>query len=273
MAGRPAADKARARGNIGTLRSGALRVRVYAGVDPVTKKRHDLVEVVPPGPNARRQAEKILDRFLHEIAEKRNPRTSATVDQLLTRYLDQFDGRPQHPDQLPRLHAQPRLPADREREGRCPRRRGAGLVLCRAPPLPAALLRQARHPALDAPGARMRPALHPPPRLPPTRRLRRAPHPLPALRRVRAGRPLAVGRREPGQPRHSPGRTQAEPAAAVPARGGSDRRGVVEGPGLGRARLDGDDDGRPPRRAMRDPPALGRPGRGPRDVVAVPRDP
>lgn len=94
VAGRPAVGKARARGNIGTLRSGALRVRAYAGIDPVTKKRHDLVEIVPPGPNARREAEKILDRFLHEIAEKRNPRTSATVAQLLTRYLDQFDGAP-----------------------------------------------------------------------------------------------------------------------------------------------------------------------------------
>lgn len=94
MAGRPAAGKARARGNIGTLRSGALRVRVYAGVDPVTKQRHDLVAVIPPGPNARREAERTLDRFLHEIAEQRNPRTAATVDQLLTRYLDQFDGTP-----------------------------------------------------------------------------------------------------------------------------------------------------------------------------------
>jgi len=94
MAGRPRSGKDRARGNIGTLRSGALRVRVYAGVDPVTKKRHDLVDIVPPGPNAKREAEKILDRFLHEIAEKRSPRTGATVDQLLTRYLDQFAGSP-----------------------------------------------------------------------------------------------------------------------------------------------------------------------------------
>ncbi|MGH3566426.1 MAG: hypothetical protein ACRDRH_10410 [Pseudonocardia sp.] len=47
---------------------------------------------MPPGPKARRQAERIRDRFLTEIAERWNPRTSATVDQLLTRYLDQFDG-------------------------------------------------------------------------------------------------------------------------------------------------------------------------------------
>ena len=61
---------------------------MYAGVGPVTGKRHDLVEVVPPGPRARRQAEAILARFLREIEEKRNPRTTATVEQLLMRYLD-----------------------------------------------------------------------------------------------------------------------------------------------------------------------------------------
>jgi integrase/DNA-binding transcriptional regulator YhcF (GntR family) len=92
MAGRPGSGKSRARGNIETLRSGALRVRVYAGIDPVTKKRHNLIEVVEPGPKALRKAEEIRDRFLREIAEKRNPRTSATIDQLLTRYLDQLDG-------------------------------------------------------------------------------------------------------------------------------------------------------------------------------------
>jgi hypothetical protein len=36
-------------GSIDELPSDALRVRVYAGVDPVTKRRHDLIEVVPPG--------------------------------------------------------------------------------------------------------------------------------------------------------------------------------------------------------------------------------
>jgi hypothetical protein len=94
MTGRPGVGKARARGNIETLRSGALRVRVYAGLAPVTKKRHNLIEVVPPGPKAMRKAEAIRDRLLHEVAEKRNPRTSATVDQLLDRNLEQFDGAP-----------------------------------------------------------------------------------------------------------------------------------------------------------------------------------
>ncbi|CAA9416407.1 MAG: integrase family protein [uncultured Pseudonocardia sp.] len=94
MAGRPGTGKARARGNIETLRSGALRVRVYAGEDPVTGKRHNLIEVIPPGPKAWREAEAARARLLQQIAERRNPRTSATVDELLTRYLDQFDGSP-----------------------------------------------------------------------------------------------------------------------------------------------------------------------------------
>jgi integrase len=42
----------RERGSIDELPSGALRVRVYAGTDPITKRRHDLVEVIPPGPKA-----------------------------------------------------------------------------------------------------------------------------------------------------------------------------------------------------------------------------
>ena len=84
----------RERGSIDLLPSGALRVRVYAGVDPVTKRRHDLIEVIPPGPKAENLARSARDRLVREVEEKRNPRTSATVDQLLDRYLDQFDGSP-----------------------------------------------------------------------------------------------------------------------------------------------------------------------------------
>ncbi|WP_308252108.1 tyrosine-type recombinase/integrase [Pseudonocardia sp. KRD291] len=94
MAKAKVARSGRQHGSIDELPSGALRVRVYAGVDPVTKRRHDLIEVVPPGPNAERTARDVRDRLLREVAERRNPRTSATVDQLLERYLDQFDGAP-----------------------------------------------------------------------------------------------------------------------------------------------------------------------------------
>jgi hypothetical protein len=94
MAGARVGNEKRARGSIDVLPGGSLRVRVYAGVDPVTKKRHDLVAVIPAGPNAEDEAERQRLDFLRQIEERRNPRTKATLDQLLMRYLDQFDGAP-----------------------------------------------------------------------------------------------------------------------------------------------------------------------------------
>ncbi len=82
------------RGSIDELPSGAFRVRVYAGVDPVTKRRHDLVEVIPPGPKACKQAQAAQARLASEVNERRNPRTNASVDELLARYLDQCEGAP-----------------------------------------------------------------------------------------------------------------------------------------------------------------------------------
>ncbi|WP_317888995.1 hypothetical protein [Salinispora oceanensis] len=54
----------RQRGEIEEVPSGSLRVKVYAGIDPITKKRHRLTETVPPGPTARKEAEKARTRFL-----------------------------------------------------------------------------------------------------------------------------------------------------------------------------------------------------------------
>lgn len=81
----------RQRGSIEVLPSGALRVSVYAGIDPVTGRRHYLREVVRPGPDAETRAEDVARRLANEVAERRNPRTSATVNQLLDRYLDVID--------------------------------------------------------------------------------------------------------------------------------------------------------------------------------------
>ena len=44
----------------------ALRVRVYSGMDPIAKRRMYLTEVVPPGPQAGDQAEKVGTRLLHQ---------------------------------------------------------------------------------------------------------------------------------------------------------------------------------------------------------------
>ncbi len=45
----------RVRGNVEELPSGALRVSVYAGIDPLSGRRHYLRETVPAGPARRRQ--------------------------------------------------------------------------------------------------------------------------------------------------------------------------------------------------------------------------
>jgi integrase len=81
----------RQRGEIETLPSGSLRVRVYAGIDPVTRKRHYLTETIAAGPTAAKEAERARTRFLAQVDEKRNPKTRATLNQLLDRYLEQLD--------------------------------------------------------------------------------------------------------------------------------------------------------------------------------------
>ncbi|MDP9799029.1 integrase [Catenuloplanes nepalensis] len=80
--------KKRDRGSIETLPSGSLRVKVYAGIDPITKRRYDLTETIPPGPRADREAQKALTKLLRQLDEQRNPRTRATVNQLVDRYLE-----------------------------------------------------------------------------------------------------------------------------------------------------------------------------------------
>ncbi|MCE0761925.1 hypothetical protein LWC35_03210 [Pseudonocardia kujensis] len=79
------------RGSIDRLPDGGLRVRVHAGYAVVTGKRHRLVEIIPAGPDARARAEAARTRIVNEVDERRNPRTSATVNQLLDRYLEMID--------------------------------------------------------------------------------------------------------------------------------------------------------------------------------------
>lgn len=64
---------------------------MFAGYDPVTKRRHYLKEVVPAGPTAEKEAERVRTRLLNQVDEQRNPRTSATVNQLMDRYLEVLD--------------------------------------------------------------------------------------------------------------------------------------------------------------------------------------
>lgn len=86
--------RSRQRGAIDELPSGALRVRVYAGVDPISKKRIYLSEIVPAGPKAGQEAERVRYRLQNQVDERRNPRTRATVDQLLDKWLQVLDVEP-----------------------------------------------------------------------------------------------------------------------------------------------------------------------------------
>lgn len=79
--------RVRPRGEIETLPSGSIRVRVAAGTDPVTKQRHRLTEIIPAGPLAEDEAERALRRLLVQVDEKVNPRTAATVAQLLEKHF------------------------------------------------------------------------------------------------------------------------------------------------------------------------------------------
>jgi integrase len=62
-----------------------MRVRVYAGIETVSKKKHYLTEVVPAGPKAAKEAERVRTRLLNQVDENRSPRTRATVNQLMDR--------------------------------------------------------------------------------------------------------------------------------------------------------------------------------------------
>ena len=50
------------------------------------------MKIVPAGPKAWDQADAVRRDFLARFQERRNPKTTATIDQLLDRYLDQHTG-------------------------------------------------------------------------------------------------------------------------------------------------------------------------------------
>lgn len=81
----------RPRAAVEELPSGTLRVGVYAGIDPLTHKRHYLPEMIPVGPGAQAEAARALTRLLGQVDEQRNPKTRATVNQLLDRYVAVLD--------------------------------------------------------------------------------------------------------------------------------------------------------------------------------------
>lgn len=84
----------RARGNVYWLPSGAARVTVYGGIDQLTGKRIQLRETVAARATKReteREAEKVQTRLLNQVDERRAPKTEATVNYLLDKWLEVID--------------------------------------------------------------------------------------------------------------------------------------------------------------------------------------
>lgn len=75
------------RGSIGRLPSASLRVRVYAGANPVTGRPRYLTQTIPAGPNAGEEAEAACRRLLDRVREGRAPRTDVTISELVRRHL------------------------------------------------------------------------------------------------------------------------------------------------------------------------------------------
>ncbi|MDX3662903.1 tyrosine-type recombinase/integrase [Streptomyces sp. ID05-26A] len=92
MSPRKTPSKPQQRGEILPLPSGSLKVRVYAGRDALTGKKHFLTETIPSThPELAKEAERVRTRFLNQVDEQRGPRTSATVDKLMDDYLEKIN--------------------------------------------------------------------------------------------------------------------------------------------------------------------------------------
>jgi integrase len=76
-----------AQGSVTRLPSGSLRVKVYAGLHPVTGRPRYIGETVAAGPLAREQAEEACRRLLGQVRRGRRLHSHAMVDDLLNRHL------------------------------------------------------------------------------------------------------------------------------------------------------------------------------------------
>ena len=60
-------------------------------MDSVSKKRIYLSEIVSAGPKASQEAERVRSRLQNQVDERRNPRTRATLTQLIDKWLEVLD--------------------------------------------------------------------------------------------------------------------------------------------------------------------------------------
>src|SRR5687768_9439544 len=98
----------RSEGSIETLPSGRLRVRVYAGPDPVTGRPRYLREIV----DTKAQAKAARLRMLNQVQERRQPRSDITVSQAIEQWLEVAEHEKstrERYEQLIRLYITPNL--------------------------------------------------------------------------------------------------------------------------------------------------------------------
>jgi integrase len=81
------ASDTRRRGQI-EPRGATLRVKVYAGIDPVTRKRVYLQETIPgTDKHAMRKANSVLARLVAQVDKQRSPTSSTTLGYVLDEFL------------------------------------------------------------------------------------------------------------------------------------------------------------------------------------------
>jgi len=241
----------RSRGEIETLPSGSLRVKVYAGIDPISKTRMYLRETIPAGPTAEREAEKVLARFRREVYERRHPRTDATVQQLIDRHLADaklgIKTRKNYRSQAEK-HIIPCIGQQKVRA-----------VDADISDSFYAELRRCRdhcdgHRSPHSPDARLRRPMQAA-RLQAAERVEHPLHTSDPQRSLSQGCSFEVGVCQPVRLRRAAAGTKTEASASLAERGREHRHGGVEGPRLGHADLAHDGDGESAGRAVRNPVA------------------
>lgn len=230
----------RTRGSVTTLPSGSLRVRVYAGYDPVTGGRHHLDETIPAGKKAEREAEKARTRLLNQVDERRHPRSSAPVNQPLDRWLKVLDVEPStRRGYLQKIdkHIRPLL-------GAMPVARltteDIESFYATPPQVPRPLPRPQIRPTSHRENPRVRRALPSAQVQGPGRRQRQA-VPLDPQRSAQSRGEMALDRDQPGRPRRQAVAAASRPDTPVSGRRCAYRHRGLEGPRLGDVRLARDD--------------------------------
>jgi integrase len=96
----------RRRGHVEERPNGSFRAVVYAGIDPLTRKPRYLKETAPTWD----AAEAALARLLHQVDERRHPRSSVTVGQIIENWLEvtrHEDSTRERYEELIRLYIRP----------------------------------------------------------------------------------------------------------------------------------------------------------------------